>query len=138
MLLTTNAKHTRIVKNVFVLNMVINVLVNSFDTHGNTPQKQVISFLPMMMVHAKENSLNVMSNLSRIHSLTRTFSMRITMLSGLQLVSTIEMMIHVHQVVQLQLNINAVVVMLKVTMVPLLVSTINANHQRSSIQKKTY
>merc|ERR1712113_1212113 len=67
--------------------MVINVLVNSFDTHGNTPQKSVISSLPMMKVHAKENSMNVMSNLSRIHSLTRTFSMRITMLSGLQLVS---------------------------------------------------
>merc|ERR1719229_65725 len=134
--------------------MVINVLVNSFDTHGNTLQKPVISFLPMMMVHAKENSLNVMSSLSRIHSLTRTFSMRITMLSGLQLVSTIEMMIHVHQVVQLQLNINvaevlmvhgiglvlttknAVVVMLKVTTVPLLMSTINANHQRSSIERK--
>merc|ERR1719229_1392187 len=114
--------------------MVINVLVNSFDTHGNTLQKPVISFLPMMMVHAKENSLNVMSSLSRIHSLTRTFSMRITMLSGLQLVSTIEMMIHVHQVVQLQLNNNAVVVMLKVTMVPLLVSTINAN---LIISKKT-
>merc|ERR1719277_561458 len=92
--------------------MVNNVLVSSSDTSGNTHQKLVISSLAMMKVHAKENSLNVMSNLSRIHSLTRTFSMRIIMLSGLPLVSTTEMMIPVHQVVQLQLNINVVVVLM--------------------------
>merc|ERR1712109_328331 len=143
MLLTTNAKHTKIVKNVSVKSMVTAVLVSLSDTHGNMLQSNKPLFHQMMLVPVNVNCLNVIFNLSKILLLKKMSLTRTTMVSGLQLVSIMKMIHHAHQVVTLQLIINAVVVLmlhgiglvltttnavinLKTHLVPLSASMINA------------
>merc|ERR1712100_548651 len=92
--------------------MVINVLVNSFDTHGSMLQNNKPLFHQMMLVPVNVNCSNVIFNLSKILSLKKMSLTRTTMVSGLQLVSIMKMIHHAHQVVTLQLIINAVVVLM--------------------------
>merc|ERR1719277_169795 len=92
--------------------MVKNVLASSSVTHGSTLQKPVTLSHLMLLVHARENCSNVMFNLLKILLLKEKSLMKIIMLSGQLLVSIWKMTSHVHQVVHLQLNINAVVVLM--------------------------
>merc|ERR1712156_962844 len=92
--------------------MVIHVLVSSFDTHGNTQASNKPLFHQMMLVHVNVNCSNVIFNLSKILLLKKMSLTRTTMVSGLQLVSIMKMIHHAHQVVTLQLIINAVLVLM--------------------------
>merc|ERR1712109_429339 len=130
--------------------MVIHVLVSLSDTHGSMLQNNKLLFHQMMLVPVNVNCSNVIFNSSKILLLKKMSLTRTTMVSGLQLVSTMKMIHHAHQVVTLQLIINAVVVLmlhgiglvltttnavinLKTHLVPLSASMINANIKRKKI-----
>merc|ERR1712223_1754588 len=123
--------------------MVIHVLVSLSDTHGSMLQNNKPLFHQIMLVPVNVNCSNVIFNLSKILSLKKMSLTRTTMVSGLKLVSLMKMIHHAHQVVTLQLIINAVVVLMlhgiglvltttnavinpKTHLVPLLVSMISA------------
>merc|ERR1711937_1062898 len=115
----------RIAKNVFVKSTVIPVLASSSDTPGSTLQINKPSFQRMKLVHASVSSSNAIFNSSKILSLKRMSLTRTTMVSGQLLVSIMKMIHHAHQVVHLQLNINAVVVLM-LHGIGLVLTTINA------------
>merc|ERR1712113_1015499 len=92
--------------------MVTVVLVSLSDTHGSMLPSNKPLFHQMMLVPVNVNCSNVIFNLSKILLLKKMSSIRTTMVSGLQLVSIMKMIHHAHQVVTLQLIINAVVVLM--------------------------
>merc|ERR1719277_443516 len=92
--------------------MVIPVLASLSDTHGSTLQINKPLFQRMMLVPVNASSSNAIFNSSRTLLLKRMSLTRTTTVSGQLLVSIMKMIHHVHQVVHLQLNINAVVVLM--------------------------
>merc|ERR1719436_1475359 len=110
--LTTNAKPTRTARSVFVTNMVINVLASLSNTRGDGAPNSANSNLKMKQVHVHVNSSSVIFNSPKTLSPIEKFSTMTTTPSGLQPVSTTDLKNHAHQVVPIQLNINAVVVLM--------------------------
>merc|ERR1712131_178385 len=109
MVLTTNAKPTKIAKSASVKNMVIAASVNLSVTHGNSLPNPTLSSHVTKQDHVNVSSLNVIFNLSKIHLHKKNNSQTITMHSGQQLVLTEKRNHHVHQVATIQSTMNAAV-----------------------------
>merc|ERR1712003_351226 len=97
--LTTNAKPTKTARSVFVTNMVINVLASLSNTLGDGAPNSANSNPKTKLVHVHVNFSSVIFNSPKT-------------LSPIEKVSTIDLKNHAHQVVLIQLNINAVVVLM--------------------------
>merc|ERR1712102_87550 len=110
--LTTNAKPTKTARSVFVTNMVINVLASLSNTLGDGAPNSANSNPKTKLVHVHVNCSSVIFNSQKTLSPIKKFSTMTTTLSGLPLVSTTDLRNHAHQVVLIQLNINAVVVLM--------------------------
>merc|ERR1712003_417911 len=109
--LTTNAKLTRTARSVLT-NMVINVLASLSNTLGDGAPNSANSNPKTKLVHVHVNFSSVIFNSPKTLSPIKKSSTMTTTPSGLQPVSTTDLKNHAHQVVLIQLNINAVVVLM--------------------------
>ena len=117
MLSITSARLTKTVKNASAVDPTSKavtkataVSVKASDIHGNTAQNSTHSFHKMLLDHANGNFSNVTCNSSKTFTKSRMFSITISMLSGVKLVSIINSNHLAQQVALLQFHTNVVVV----------------------------